>query len=179
MTKDQAIMVNILICTMVDHTDNATKKVTKISKQIKKKLSDMYKVDEYLKPTVFGYKRMPVLSQTYQDIQTTVSDAWDKTRKDNIPKDGKLDSSMGELLTGLYNSLNRSEYKELFITEQTFVGAVNSYSGSVNHEDNLEASNNSRLLVNGFLENIGVAKDTRLSKRRLAMYNDLIIEGKI
>ena len=179
MTKDNAVCIAIMIVTAISFTKNPTKKVNKVAQQIKQKLTEMYKIDEYPQKTMFGYKVQPILSQHYQDLQTKTADAWDKTRREHIPKDGKLNSSMGELLTGLYNSLNRSEYKELFITEQTFVGAVNSYSGSVNHEDNLEASNNSRLLVNGFLENIGVAKDTRLSRRRLAMYNDLIIEGKI
>ncbi len=176
MTKDNAVCIAVMIVTAISFTKNPTKKVNLVAKQIKQKLTAMYKIDEYPQKTMFGYKVTPVLSQHYQDLQTKVSDAWDKSRREHIPKDGKLNSSMGELLTGLFNALSRSEYKELFIKESTLVGAVNSYSGSSNHSEDVDADNNSRLLVKGFLEGIGVTKDTRLSRMRITIANNIIIE---
>ena len=170
-------MIYIMIVSIIRFTDKPSAKVSKLSRQIhkglKKEFSKAVKGTGISRPT-----------QEYMDMNQIVIDAWDKTRRTLVDKDKPLDSSMGILLQGLWDRMNRNQYQNLYATERNVMAAINSYLDCPNNEyrteeELLTANHNSKLLTDMFLMECGIKPSHNLATRLAIQKQNLILEGKV
>ena len=129
-------------------------------------------------------KSSRVADEKYVKLNDMVIQAWDTTRKELVPKDGQLDSSLSELIQTLYDRMNRNPYQNLYATERTIVATINSIRDCPTNEKRTEegvteADNNARKLSFRFLELCKIPKQHSLHTRLAIQRENLILEGKL
>ena len=172
---DEAIMTYILIMSVLRFEDNPTKIVSKLRTQIWKGLTS-----RFLKAKKGS--SVKVADPHYTELNDRVINAWDTTRRELVPKDKELLSSMGELIQMLWDRMNRNKYQELFVTEKNIIHAINSFDASrsreVTEEEKLDSLNNSRKLTNRFFELCGIKKQNSLATRKKIIQGNMTYDNR-
>lgn len=179
--KEEAIAVMILISSSVRDLDNKTPKVSKMERHINQSIVKIFKTGQtYSAINKFGMPvEKPRLKREVYDLQDEVSEAWDKTRKEMIPKDGKWMVSMSTLVMALESLLNGNPYKYSLVSEKVLQGAVNSFISHVSHrKTTLDDIENARSLAECFRKNMNIKKDMRLKRLKYNIEQSMILEGK-
>ena len=177
---NEVTYIMIMIASCISDIESKTTAVSKLESTIKANLIKKYKTGE--KVTVRGRFGMAydkdVVSQEYHDMETKVQEAWNKTRKEHIPKEGKWDVSLSELITALLDSLNTNPSQYSFVSEKIAQRAIRSFYGhhSIKDTTMLEIQH-ARDLAFSFRDNIGIAKNPLLRRLYLNAKNDLILEA--
>ena len=172
--KEQSIIVQIMIVSVIRFIDKPSTKVNTLSQQIQAGLRK-----RFLKAQ--KNSSVKVADPEYVKLNDIVCDAWDTTRKELVSKVEPLDSSLSEMIQYLYNRLNRNKYQNMFVTDRTVVAAINSIRDCPTNEvrtaqELVKADNNSRLLCDRFLELCKIPKQHSLATRRKIIEQNLIIE---
>ena len=173
--KEIAVTVYIMIVSVLKMVDNPNATVSKGTRTIYNGLRH-----SFLRHQKGSSVR--VADPEYQAINDKVIEAWDTTRREVVPKEGQLDSSLSELIQVLWDRMNRNVYQKLFISEKRIVAMINSIrdcpSNEKRTEDEIvEADNNARKLAFRFLELCDIKPRHNLSTRKKIIAGNLILEN--
>ena len=175
MTKDkeEAVTIYIMIVSALKMIDNPTGKVSDAYYHLHKMLRK-----SFLKSQKGTSER--VADPEYVRINDKVIQAWDTTRREIIPKDKELMSSMSEILQVLWDRMNRNPLQTMYIGEKRMIGVINALSSARAKKDfsEEEVISNSRKLANRFLELSGIQPRHNLATRKHIIRENLIMEGK-
>ena len=161
--KRDALAMYIMIMSVLRFTDKPSRVVSDVRQKLWK---DMRK--EFLKSVKGSITKQP--TKEYTEVNEAVANAWDIARRELVPKEAELQSSLAELVQHLWNRLNNNQYQEMYITERNIMRVINSYLDSPTKQDReakevLEYTNNSRKLVDRFYEILGIKKNNGLATR--------------
>ncbi len=142
--------------------DEATRKMDKLRKQIRKSMT---------KDTLYWKQEMVALSHH-------VDESYSKTVK-QIPVDKHLTVQLSMAMNILYATLDGNQYQNKWFTERTFMEAVRSLGYGI--KDSLDEPD-TYWLVDTFLENVGYTRESAFAKKvRLAKknkeFNDILEKG--
>jgi len=172
--KQQSIVIQIMLVSVIRFIDSPSQKVDKLNKQIQAGLRK-----RFLKAQ--KNSSLKVADPEYIRLNKIVMDAWDKTRQELVEETNPLDSSLAEMIQHLYNRLNRNKYQNMFVSEKNVMTCINSIRDCPSNEtrsleDLVQTDNNSRLLCDRFLELCKIPKQHSLATRRKILEQNLIIE---
>ena len=171
--KEEAVTIYIMIVSALKMVDNPTPKVSSAYLHLHKMLRK-----SFLRNQKGSTAR--VADPKYIEINDKVISAWDTTRRELVPKDSELVSSMSEILQVLFDRMNRNKYQTMFIGEKRMIGVINALASARSSKDfdEVEVINNSRKLANRFLELCGIQPRHNLARRKHILRENLIISGK-
>lgn len=171
--KEEALTIYIMLVSALKMVDNPTPKVSSVYLHLHKMLRKSFLRNQ-------KGSSIRVADPKYIEINDKVISAWDTTRKEIVPKDSELVSSMSEIIQVLWDRMNRNKYQTMFIGEKRMIGVINALASvrSSKDFDEVEVINNSRKLANRFLELCEIQPRHNLATRKHILRENLIIEGK-
>ena len=170
--KRDALCMYIMIMSVMRFTDKPSRTISDARQKLWK---DMRR--EFLKAVKGSSIKQPTAE--FKAINEEVADAWDATRRELVPKDAELQSSLAELIQHLWNRLNRNPHQEMYLSERGIMRIINSYIDSPVQSDRTmqgvdEYLNNSRALVDRFYEKLEIKKTNGLATRLKTLQLDAV-----